>query len=77
MLKKGLRTMGLFNLFNNNDKQDSKEFGLLSFLEENSKKKKNSNLEDWQQKLVDEGKYDSTSFEEDLEEDDYYYEDDE
>lgn len=69
--------MGLFNLFNNNDKQDSKEFGLLSFLEENSKKKKNSNLEDWQQKLVDEGKYDSTSFEEDLEEDDYYYEDDE
>lgn len=78
MLKKELRTMGLFNLFNNNDKQDSKEFGLLSFLEENSKKKKNSNLEDWQQKLVDEGKYDSTSFEEeDLEEDDYYYEDDE
>ena len=70
--------MGLFDLFNNNDKQDSKEFGLLSFLEENSKKKKNSNLEDWQQKLVDEGKYDSTSFEEeDLEEDDYYYEDDE
>ena len=70
--------MGLFNLFNNNYKQDSKEFGLFSFLEDNSKKKKVTNLEDWQQKLVDEDKYDSTSFEEeDLEEDDYYYEDDE
>ena len=70
--------MGLFDLFNSNNKQNSKEFGLFSFLEENSKKKNNSNLEDWQQKLVDEGKYDSTSFkEEDLEEDDYYYEDDE
>ena len=46
--------------------------------DENSKKKKVTNLEDWQQKLVDEDKYDSTSFEEeDLEEDDYYYEDDE
>jgi len=34
-------------------------------------------LEDWQKKEVDEGNYDSTSFEEeDLEEDDYYYEDD-
>ena len=51
--------MGLFDLFNNNDKQDSKEFGLFFILEENSKKKKNSNLEDWQQKLVDKGKYDS------------------
>ena len=69
--------MGLFDLFNSNNKQNSKKIGLFSFLEENSKKKKNSNLEDWQQKLVDEGKYDSTSFEEDLEEDDYYYEDDE
>ena len=70
--------MGLFDLFNSNNKQNSKKIGLFSLLEENSKKKKNSNLEDWQQKLVDEGKYDSTSFEEeDLEEDDYYYEDDE
>ena len=70
--------MGLCNLFNNSDKQDSKEFGLFSFLEENSKKKKDTNLEDWQQKLVDEDKYGSVSFEEeDLEEDDYYYEDDE
>lgn len=69
--------MGLFDLFNN-DKKDSKEFGLFSFLEESSKKKKDNSLENWQQKLVDEGKYDSTSFEEeDLEDDDYYYEDDE
>ena len=71
----GKLIMGLFDLFNN-DKQDYKEFGLFSFLEEDSKKKKNHNLEDWQQKLVDESKYDSTSFEEDLEKD-YYYEDDE
>ena len=70
--------MGLFDLFNNNDKQDSKEFGLFFILEENSKKKKNSNLEDWQQKLVDKGKYDSASFEEeDLEDDDYYFDDNE
>ena len=69
--------MGLFDLFNN-DKKDSKEFGLFSFLEESSKKKKDNSLENWQQKLVDEGKCDSTSFEEeDLEDDDYYYEDDE
>ncbi len=34
-------------------------------------------LEDWQQREVDEGNYDSYNFEEDeLEEDDYYYEDD-
>ena len=32
--------MGLFDLFNSNVKQDSKEFGLFSFLEENSKKRK-------------------------------------
>ena len=65
--------MGLFK-----EKDDSKKLGLFSFLEENSKKKKDSNLEDWQEKLVEEGKYDSTSFEEEeLEEDDYYYEDNE
>lgn len=40
-------------------------------------KKNNLEIEDWQQKLVDKGTYDSTSFEEEeLEEDDYYYEDD-
>lgn len=34
-------------------------------------------LEDWQKKLVQEGKYEPWNFgEEDLEEDDYYYEDD-
>ena len=34
-------------------------------------------LEDWQKREVDEGDYDSYNFEEDeLEEDDYYYEDD-
>lgn len=40
-------------------------------------KKHNLEIEDWQQKLVDKGIYDNTSFEEEeLEEDDYYYEDD-
>lgn len=34
-------------------------------------------LESWQQDLVKKGSYDSTSFEEeDLEDDDYYFEDD-
>ena len=42
------------------------------------KEKDDSNLEDWQEKLVAEGKYDTTSFEEEeLEEDDFYYEDNE
>ena len=38
----------------------------------------NNDLEDWQQELVDKGLYDETSFDEseELEEDDYYNEDD-
>lgn len=37
----------------------------------------NKELESWQQDLVKKGSYDSTSFEEeDLEDDDYYFEDD-
>lgn len=41
-------------------------------------KKDNNNLEDWQNKLVKEGKYNSFNFEEEeLEDDDYYSEDDE
>lgn len=65
-------------------------FGLLSALgemEEDEKKKKNEelekemdayDLEDWQKDLVRKGEYDPWNFEEDgdLEEDDYYYEDD-
>lgn len=46
--------------------------------EELEKEMDNYDLEEWQKDLVREGSYDPSSFdEEDLEEDDYYYEDDE
>lgn len=53
---------------------------LLELLFGSSEDKKNKNtdgLEDWQKKLVDDGQYEPDSFEEDgdLEEDDYYSED--
>lgn len=42
-----------------------------------SNEEDNQELESWQQDLVKNGSYDSTSFEEeDLEDDDYYFEDD-
>lgn len=45
--------------------------------EELEKKMNALNLEDWQKELVRKGEYDPENFEEeDLEEDDYYYEDD-
>ena len=41
-----------------------------------SNEEDNQELESWQQDLVKKGSYDSTSFEEeDLEDDDYYFED--
>lgn len=54
----------------------------MSFLDEifNSQKKKDkdSDLEDWQQKELDKGNYREWNFEEEeLEEDDYYFEDEE
>ena len=54
-------------------------FLLAWFIDVKISDTKNNRLEidEWQQKLVDKGLYDSTSFdEEELEEDDYYYEDD-
>ena len=55
--------------------------GLIKALvdsQEENKKENNNNLEDWQNKLVKEGKYNSFNFEEEeLEDDDYYSEDDE
>lgn len=54
-------------------------FLLAWFIDVKISDNKNNSLEidEWQQKLVDKGTYDSTSFdEEELEEDDYYYEDD-
>lgn len=45
--------------------------------DDNSNKKDNNDLEDWQKELVKENKYDSFNFEEEeLEDDDYYSEDD-
>lgn len=45
---------------------------------EDDNKKDNKDLEDWQKELVKENKYDSFNFEEEeLEDDDYYSEDDE
>ena len=44
----------------------------------NDNKKDNNDLEDWQKELVKEKKYDTFNFEEEeLEDDDYYSEDDE
>ena len=61
--------MGLFDLFNSQDNSDKE-------LEE---RMNNLDLEEWQKKLVREGKYDPENFEEDdsSDEDDYYHEDDE
>ena len=45
---------------------------------EDDNKKDNKDLEDWQKELVKENKHDSFNFEEEeLEDDDYYSEDDE
>ena len=54
--------------------------GLLSELfnkdNKNTIKDKDSDLDDYQKELIKKGEYDSSNFEEeDLEEDDYYYED--
>lgn len=62
--------MGFFDILNNIDDNSNDD------LEE---RMNDLELEDWQKDLVREGKYDPENFEEseDLEEDDYYYEDDE
>lgn len=45
---------------------------------QNDNKKDNNDLEDWQKELVKENKHDTFNFEEEeLEDDDYYSEDDE
>lgn len=53
-------------------------FGLTLISNNDNKKEneKDNHLEDWQKDLVKKGEYDPTSFDEqELEEDDYYYED--
>ena len=79
--------MGLFDdLFGNDKKKSQQAFGLFSFMNEQEKKNNSEytdeeldtyGLEDWQKDEVKKGNYDPCNFEEeDLEEDDYYYEDD-
>ena len=78
--------MGIFDdLFGNNKKKNGQALGFFSFLEEQEKEEKrkqleqemeDSDLEEWQKDLIRNGEYDTTSFEEEnLEEDDYYSED--
>ena len=79
--------MGLFDdLFGNDKKKSQQAFGLFSFMNEQEKKNNSEytdeeldtyGLEDWQKEEVKKGNYDPWNFEEELEEDDYYYEDDE
>ena len=79
--------MGIFDdLFGKDKTKSGQSLGFFAFLEEQEKREKrrkleqemeNNNLEEWQKELVRNGDYDPTSFEEeDLEEDDYYSEDD-
>ena len=67
--------MGIFDdLFGNDKTKSGQALGFFAFVEEQEKEDKN--LAQQQKNLVKNGKYDKTSFEEDdLEEDDYYYED--
>ena len=60
------------------NKVDTSGILLYTLLHSKKKNKKENDLEDWQQELVDKGLYDETSFDEseELEEDDYYNEDD-
>ncbi|MBO5477176.1 MAG: hypothetical protein J6A15_05425 [Clostridia bacterium] len=79
--------MGLFDdLFGNDKKKSQQAFGLFSFMNEQQEKNNSEytdeeldayGLEDWQKEEVKKGNYDPWNFEEeDLEEDDYYSEDD-
>ena len=78
--------MGLFDdLFGNDKKKSQQAFGLFSFMNEQQDENNSEytdeeldayGLEDWQKDEVKKGNYDPWNFEEDLEEDDYYSEDD-
>ena len=79
--------MGLFDeLFVNDKKKSQQDYGLFSFMNDQQKdinseyideKLDNYGLEDWQKEEVKKGNFDPWNFEEeDLDEDDYYYEDD-
>ena len=76
--------MGIFDdLFGSNKKKNGQALGFFAFLEEQEKEEKKQleqemedrNIEEWQKDLIRNGEYDTTSFEEELGEDDYYSED--
>ena len=78
--------MGIFDdLFGNDKKKNGEALGFFAFLEEQEKYEKEKELEqkmeeygleEWQKDLVRSGEYNIDNFEEEnLEEDDYYYED--
>ena len=75
--------MSLFNnLFGDDKKKGQEAYGLFSYMDENQKETDEdevyNNLEDWQKEEVKKGNEDSWNFEEeDLEDDDYYSDDDE
>ena len=80
--------MGLFDdLFGNDKKKSQQAFGLFSFMndQQNDNNSKytdeeldNYGLEEWQKELVKKGEYEPWNFEEEvLEEDDYYFDDQE
>ena len=74
--------MGLFDdLFGTDKKKSQQAFGLFSFMNEqqneNDTELDSYGLEDWQKEEVKKGNCDPWNFEEDeLEDDDYYSEDD-
>ena len=77
--------MGLFNdIFGNDKKKSDQAFGLFTFMNDEQNNSNYSDeeldeygLEDWQKDEVKKGNYDPWNFEEEeLEDDDYYSEDD-
>ena len=62
--------MGIFDFFSSNEESNKKDERLEKEMEE-------MGLDEWEKEEVRNGNYDLDNFEEeDLEEDDYYYEDD-
>ena len=73
--KKSQQAFGLFSFVNDQQEDNNSEYSEYS--EYNDEELDNYGLEDWQKEEVKKGNYDPWSFEEeDLEEDDYYSEDD-
>ncbi len=65
-------------MFDKDDKKkDNQEFGMFSFMnEESDKDNDNNELTDWQKEEIRKGNYDPWDFEEDDVDDDSYYSED-